>query len=80
VLFVEGLYDTKKGTDMSIQVPVSNLSKEENEDLENTGRAGVNVRLRAKTGEDGKLNISFDPFNKASKERNAAAADAQSGD
>nr|MDQ3017673.1 AsmA-like C-terminal region-containing protein [Bacteroidota bacterium] len=75
VLFVEGLYDTKKGTDMSIQVPVSNLSKEENEDLENTGRAGVNLRLRAKTGADGKLNISWDPFNKASKERTDAASD-----
>lgn len=68
VLFVEGIYDTKKGTDMSIQVPVSNLSKAEN-DIINTGKVGVNVRLRAKTGEDGKLNITWDPFNKASKER-----------
>jgi len=68
VLFVEGIYDTKKGTDMSIQVPVSNLSKAEN-DIINTGKVGVNVRLRAKTGEDGKLYISWDPFNKAAKQR-----------
>ncbi|MEO6133480.1 MAG: AsmA-like C-terminal region-containing protein [Saprospiraceae bacterium] len=71
ILFVEGVYDTKKGTDMSIQVPLSNLSKTENADLDNTGRAGVNVRLRAKTGEDGKLKVSWDPFNKATKQRKA---------
>ncbi|HZV70279.1 MAG TPA: AsmA-like C-terminal region-containing protein [Saprospiraceae bacterium] len=69
ILFVEGIYDTKKGTDMSIQVPLSNLSKAENEVLDNTGRVGMNVRLRAKTGEDGKLKVSWDPFNSASKQR-----------
>lgn len=72
VLFVEGIYDTKKGTDMSIQVPLSNLSKAENEII-NTGKVGMNVRLRAKTGEDGKLNVSWDPFNNASKERKAGS-------
>lgn len=71
VLFVEGIYDTKLGTDMSIQVPVSNLSKVENENMEKTGKAGVNIRLRAKTGDDGKLNISWDPLNNASKQRKA---------
>ena len=69
VLFVEGVYDTKKGTDMSIQVPLSNLSKEENDIAKKTGRTGVNIRLHAKTGEDGKLNISWDPFNTAAKKR-----------
>ena len=68
-LFVEGVYDTKKGTDMSIQVPVSNISKDDHEVLKNKGRAGINLRLRAKTGDDGKLKISWDPFNKAEKER-----------
>ncbi len=71
VLFVEGIYDTKKGTDMSIQVPVSNLSRAENEIMENTGKAGMNIRLRAKTGTDGKLNVSWDPLNRASKKRKA---------
>ncbi len=69
ILFVEGIYDTKEGSDMSIQVPLSNLSAVENESLKNTGRAGVNVRLRAKTGDDGKLKISWDPFNNAEKRR-----------
>ncbi len=72
VLFAEGIYDTKKGTDMSLQVPLSNLSKAEN-DIKNTGKVGLNVRLRAKTGADGKLGISWDPFNNATKERKADA-------
>jgi len=71
VLFVEGIYDTKKGTDMSIQVPVSNLSRAENDIMVNTGKAGMNVRLRAKTGTDGKLNVSWDPLNRANKKRKA---------
>ncbi|MGK2863181.1 MAG: hypothetical protein ACSLE0_14720, partial [Chitinophagaceae bacterium] len=62
VLFTEGIYDTRKGTDMSIQVPLSNLSKEENASLENTGKAGVNIRLRAKTSDDGTLKVSWDPL------------------
>ncbi len=69
ILFVEGIYDTKKGTDMSIQVPLSNLSKSENSTLKNTGRVGMNIRLRAKTADDGKLKVSWDPFNSASKKR-----------
>ncbi|MEP6793933.1 MAG: AsmA-like C-terminal region-containing protein, partial [Saprospiraceae bacterium] len=69
ILFVEGLYDTKKGTDMSIQIPLSNLSKSENATLKNTGRVGLHIRLRAKTSDDGKLKVSWDPFNSASKQR-----------
>jgi hypothetical protein len=69
ILFVEGVYDTRKGTDMSIQVPLSNLSKSENAVLENTGRVGMNIRLRAKTDDEGKLKVNWDPFNKASKQR-----------
>ena len=69
VLFVEGVYDTKKGTDMSIQIPVSNLSKAENDIAEKKGKAGVNVRLHAKTQDDGKLKVSWDPFNIAAKKR-----------
>ena len=72
VLFAEGVYDTKKGTDMTIQVPLSNLSKAEN-DIINTGKVGLNVRLRAKTGDDGKLAVSWDPFNNAGKERKEEA-------
>ncbi|MBS1597090.1 MAG: AsmA family protein [Bacteroidetes bacterium] len=73
VMFVEGIYDMKKGTDMSIQIPLSNL-KEKNLDIEKANRGvktktGVSVRLRAKTGDDGKLKISWDPFKKALKSK-----------
>ncbi len=65
-MFVEGVYDSKKGTDMSIQVPARNLKKiADNDIIINKGKAGLNLRLRAKTGDDGKLKISWDPFRKA---------------
>ncbi|PWT75909.1 MAG: hypothetical protein C5B59_07660 [Bacteroidetes bacterium] len=68
-MFVEGIYDFKKGTDMSIQVPLSNLkSKDPAEALRNQGtnsKTGMSVRLRAKTGDDGKLKVTWDPFKKA---------------
>ena len=67
-LFVEGVYDKKTGTDMSIQVPISTLTSTE-QSMEKQGRAGPNIRLRAKTGDDGKLKVSWDPFNNASKQR-----------
>jgi hypothetical protein len=70
-MFVEGTHDLKKGTDMSIQIPLSNL-KEKDLKIEPTNRGiksktGVSVRLRAKTGDDGKLKITWDPFKKALK-------------
>jgi len=72
-MFVEGTHDLKNGTDISIQIPLSNL-KEKNINIEPINRGvksktGVSVRLRAKTGEDGKLKISWDPFKKALKSK-----------
>jgi len=65
-LFAEGVYDTKKGTDISLQIPARNLKKiVAGDELNNKGRAGLNLRLRAKTGDDGKLKISWDPFRRA---------------
>jgi len=64
-MFVEGVYDTKKGTDMAIMIPLSNLKKvDDDEVLVNKGKAGVNLRLHAKTGDDGKLKISWNPLAK----------------
>jgi len=72
ILFVEGTYDLKTGADMSLQIPLRNLSKDRDQDIPpesrgNDGKAGLSVRLRAKTGPDGKLKISWDPFKKALK-------------
>lgn len=70
-LFVEGTYDWKKGADFGIQVPLSNLKKRDQDAAPiNKGtdsKTGVSVHLRAKTGDDGKLKISWDPFKKALK-------------
>ena len=70
-LFVEGEYNMKKGADLSIQIPLSNLKNKSAEPVtENQGvhsKTGVSARLRAKNGEDGKLKITWDPFNKATR-------------
>lgn len=70
-VFAEGTYDLKKGADMSLQIPVSNLKNRDTdappESKGNDSKAGLSLRLRAKTGEDGKLKISWDPFKKALK-------------
>jgi hypothetical protein len=70
-LYAEGTYDLKNGADMSLQVPLSNLKGHSGdippESRGNDSKAGLSVRLRAKTGDDGKLKITWDPFRKASK-------------
>ncbi|MBE7171438.1 MAG: hypothetical protein INR73_12655 [Williamsia sp.] len=78
-MFVEGLYDLKKGTDLSIQVPLNNLTKsKEDFTLKNKGtksKTGVSVWLRAKTGDNGRAKISWDPFKRGIKERRKNSAD-----
>jgi hypothetical protein len=81
-LFVEGTYDLKTGADMSLQIPLRNLSKDRDQDIPpesrgNDGKAGVSVRLHAKTGPDGKLKISWDPFKKALKKVKQRETDAR---
>jgi hypothetical protein len=70
-LYATGTYDMKRGTDMELEIPLSNL-KNKNTDAPpeskgNDSKAGPSVRLRAKTGDDGKLKISWDPFRKGLK-------------
>jgi len=74
ILFAEGVYDVKKGTDMSIKFPIRNmLKKNDSIDLVSADvNYGVSVRVRAKTGEDGKLKISWDPFRRAVKNKKEA--------
>jgi hypothetical protein len=78
-MFVEGIYDIKKGTDLSIQVPLHNLKKKadslrpQNKGVDS--KNGVSLRLRAKTGEDGKAKISWDPFKLALKNKDKPTGD-----
>src|SRR5450432_648202 len=65
-LFVNGMYNMKTGPDMSIQVPLSNLKANKDSVLVNKGikrNPGISVRLRVRRGTDGKLDVSWDPFN-----------------
>ena len=69
-LYAEGIYDLKTGPDMSLQVPLSNLSKNQNGNIPpdsrgNDSKAGLSVRLRARRGDDGRLKVTWDPFKKA---------------
>ena len=69
-MFVEGMYNMKTGPNLSIQVPLSNLKKNKDGELVNKGinsKPGVSARLRIQRGDNGKLKISWDPFNKAGK-------------
>ena len=70
-LYAEGTYDLKKGPDMALQVPLSNLKSRADdvppESRGNDSKGGLSLHLRARTGDDGKLKISWDPFRKALK-------------
>jgi hypothetical protein len=70
-MFVNGIYNMKTGPDMSIQVPLSNLKANKDSVMVNKGtqrNQGISVRLRVRRGTNGKLDVSWDPFNKANKE------------
>lgn len=71
-LYVQGVYDLRTGPDMSLQIPLRNLSDNRYQDIPpdsrgNDGKAGPSIRLRARRGEDGGLKITWDPFKKALK-------------
>ena len=63
VMFVEGVYSMKGNTDLSIQIPFSNLKKRDsayvpvNEGVDK--KAGASLFIKAKTGSDG--NVQFRP-------------------
>ena len=77
ILFAEGVYDVKKGTDMSIKFPIRNIiKKNDSVDLTSSDIThGPSIRIRAKTGDDGKLKISWDPFRRAVRNKKAAEAE-----
>ncbi|MGZ5254143.1 MAG: hypothetical protein ACXWV4_07300, partial [Flavitalea sp.] len=69
-MFVRGVYDVQNGTDMRIVVPVKTLlGNNENTDLSDEGKSkrGVSIRLRAQTGDDGKLQVGWDPLRRGGK-------------
>jgi len=67
-LFVEGIYSFGNNTDISIQVPLSNLkSRDDDYTVKNKGahrKVGPSIYLRAKGKDDGSVKIGLDLFNK----------------
>ncbi|MES2431436.1 MAG: AsmA-like C-terminal region-containing protein [Bacteroidota bacterium] len=72
-IFVEGIYKPKGKTDISIQVPLSNLKKRGDEyKPENIGsnkKGGGSIFLRGQTGDDGNVKFKLDLFYKFKKDK-----------
>jgi hypothetical protein len=70
-MFIEGTYDLRDSTDLSIQIPLSNIRKrDQNIPPENIGtdaKVGPSVFLRVHPDKAGKTEISYDPFKKLRK-------------
>lgn len=72
-LFVEGLYSMKGNTDLSIQLPLSNLKKKKADyKPENTGVSkggGASVFIRAKPDKKGEIKFSYDVLGRFRKNK-----------
>lgn len=70
-MYVEGVYSMKGNTDMSIQIPLSNLKKRGTDyKPENTGtdkKVGASLFIRGRPGPDGNIQFKADLFNKYKK-------------
>ncbi len=73
-MYVEGIYSMKGKTDMSIQVPLSNLKKRDadfipkNKGADNKG--GASIYIRGRPGSDGNIQFKLDLFRKFNKAQN----------
>lgn len=70
-LFVEGVYSLGNKTDISIQIPLNNLKKrDEDYKLQNKGsdaKGGASIFVRGVPGEDGNIKFKLDLFRKFRK-------------
>lgn len=70
-LFVEGVYSMKGNTDISIQVPLSNLKKRSDDykpkNIGTDAKAGASIYLRGLPGSDGNIQFKPDIFKKFRK-------------
>lgn len=81
-IFVEGVYSKKGTTDLSIQVPLSNLKKrDEDYNPENIGvnkKGGKSIFIRGRPGDDGNIKFKLDLFKKYDKEKKADSSNLKS--
>jgi hypothetical protein len=72
-LFVEGIYSTKGNTDISIQLPLSNLKKRKDgyvpKNIGVDAKTGSSIFLRGQPGKDGNIKFSLDLFKRFYKEK-----------
>lgn len=72
-LFVEGVYNPNGNSDISIQVPISNLKKRGDDYIPvNKGaeqKGGASIYLRGVTGSDGQVAFKLDVFKKLRKNK-----------
>ena len=75
-MFIEGIYNKKGTTDLSIQVPLSNIHKRDADfNPENIGadkKGGSSIHLRGRPGPDGNIKFKLDLFNKFRKDKERA--------
>jgi hypothetical protein len=73
-MYVEGIYSMKGNTDMSIQVPFSNLKKRNADFIpKNKGadkKGGGSIYIRGRPGSDGNIQFKLDLFGKFNKSQN----------
>ncbi len=73
LIFVEGIYSMRGNSDLSIEIPLSNLKKRnadykpENKGVNNQG--GSSIFLRGRPGTDGTIQFKADLFNKFGKNK-----------
>jgi hypothetical protein len=82
-IFVEGIYSKRGNTDMSIQIPLSNIKKRDADYRpENVGtgkRGGSSIYLRGRPGPDGSIKFKLDLFHKFKKDKEKAEEKNQEG-
>jgi hypothetical protein len=80
-IFIEGVYNKKGTTDLSIQVPLSNLKKRDDDyNPENIGvnkKKGGSIFIRGRPGEDGNVKFKLDLFKKYEKDKKADSLNAK---
>lgn len=83
-LFVEGIYSLGGKTDISIQVPLSNIkSRDRDYKLENKGgtaKGGASIFVRGVPGDDGNMKFKLDLFKKFRKKDNKEKGDKENDD
>ena len=80
-LYVEGTYGFNGGTDISIQIPLSNLKKR-GKDYKPTNvsadtKLGASVFLRMRDDANGKIQIAYDPLKDYYKDKELSAESSQ---